>query len=514
MSKANKLYKIFMTSMIVIIAGLLLATGIIAIQKQMKLKTSFDYIPGVDVEVFVKNDDNPTEKLIFRNYANGTNGIYVNSTYCSLSATTLTFNNAFVTAYGNNFTLVVYNYSNFTIATEITSTTTAKVGANTVEAVEPEITPPTARIEIGESGKFVISCEPIIPQETVLQISFEQFTSSTLKTGQEVNTAIGTSATSVVFGDWSDYESEVSQTWDENETDLSLEENDDSIKIFSGKTDSNAKYILSENRILANEDCSYMFNGCTKIESLNFENFYTDDVTNMSYMFSNYRSSAALDLSSFDTSNVTDMSDMFSYYSSRAALDLSSFDTSKVTNMSYMFYEYHSRSSAALDLSSFDTSNVTNMMEMFSFYSSRAALDLSSFDTSNVTNMMGMFTYYNSSEALDLSSFDTSNVTNMNSMFMCSTLTSIDLSNFDTSKVTDMSHMFNSCSNLTTIYVSEKWSTEKVTSSYSYRMFYNCTSLVGGAGTTCNGAETDDVTYAKIDGGSSNPGYFTRKTII
>ena len=175
MSKGSRLYKIFITSMIVIIAGMLLATGIIAIQKQMKLKTSFDYIPGVDVEVFVKNDDNPTEKLIFSNYANGTNRIYVDTTYCSLSATTLTFNNAFVTAYGNNFSLVVYNYSNFTISTEITSTTTAKVGENTVEAVEPEITPATSQIETGESGEFVISCEPIIPQETIISIQFEEY---------------------------------------------------------------------------------------------------------------------------------------------------------------------------------------------------------------------------------------------------------------------------------------------------------------------------------------------------
>ena len=444
MSKSDKLYKTFMTSMIVIIAGLLLATGIIAIQKQMKLKTSFDYIPSVDVEVFVKNDDNPTEQLIFSNYANGTNGIYVNSKYCTLSATTLTFNNAFVTAYGNNFTLVVYNYSNFTIATEITSTTTAKVGENTIEAVEPEITPATSQIETGESGEFVISCEPIIPQETVLQISFEQFTKSTLKTGQEVNTAIGTSATSVVFGYWSDYESEVSQTWADNTTDLSLEENDDSIKIFSGKTDSNAKYILSENRIYANVDCSYMFDSCAEIESLNFENFYTDNVTNMSGMFGACSSSVALDLSSFDTSNVTDMSFMFLGYSSSVALDLTPLDTSNVTNMSFMF----------------------------SYYSSSAALDLTPLDTSNVTNMMGMFGGYSSSAALDLTPLNTSNVTNMRSMFnSCSSIETLDLSNFDTSNVTDMSAMFANCSNLTTIKVSSsKWTTAASANS----MFANC----------------------------------------
>ena len=67
MTKQEKIYRIFMTTMIVIIAGLLLATGIIAIQKQMKLKANIEFLPGINVEIFVKNEDNPTETLIFRN---------------------------------------------------------------------------------------------------------------------------------------------------------------------------------------------------------------------------------------------------------------------------------------------------------------------------------------------------------------------------------------------------------------------------------------------------------------
>ena len=41
-------------------------------------------------------------------------------------------------------------------------------------------------------------------------------------------------------------------------------------------------------------------------------------------------------------------------------------------------------------------------------------------------------------------------------------------------------------------------------------MFKNCTSLVGGKGTTYD-ANHVDKEYAHIDGGSSNPGYFTAK---
>ena len=42
-------------------------------------------------------------------------------------------------------------------------------------------------------------------------------------------------------------------------------------------------------------------------------------------------------------------------------------------------------------------------------------------------------------------------------------------------------------------------------------MFMNCDKLVGGKGTAYNDANAKDKTYAHIDGGTSNPGYFTKK---
>ena len=93
-------------------------------------------------------------------------------------------------------------------------------------------------------------------------------------------------------------------------------------------------------------------------------------------------------------------------------------------------------------------------------------------------------------------------------MFFDSKATTLDLSSFDTSNVTDMSWMFSDCSNLKTIYASDKFNTNSVTSS-SY-MFTGSSNLVGGAGTTYNSSFVDK-TYARIDGGTSNPGYFTLK---
>jgi hypothetical protein len=42
-------------------------------------------------------------------------------------------------------------------------------------------------------------------------------------------------------------------------------------------------------------------------------------------------------------------------------------------------------------------------------------------------------------------------------------------------------------------------------------MFFDCTSLVGSQGTTYSSSHVDK-TYAHVDGGSNDPGYFTLKT--
>ena len=246
------------------------------------------------------------------------------------------------------------------------------------------------------------------------------------------------------------------------------------------------------------KDMGWMFSG-SQATTLDLSNFNTSNVTNMEGMF-NKSEATALDLSSFNTSNVTNMEGMFNK-SEATALDLSNFNTSNVTNMSWMF---SNSQTTTLNLSNFNTSNVTNMEEMF-YKSQATTLDVSSFNTSNVTNMKYMFGSI-PAITIDVSKFNTSKVTNMYAMFYRSQITTLDLSSFDTSNVTDMSFMFNNSIKLKTIYASNKFKTDLVTSSSN--MFYNSTLLVGGSGTTYNSSYVDK-TYARIDGGTSKPGYFT-----
>ena len=276
---------------------------------------------------------------------------------------------------------------------------------------------------------------------------------------------------------------------------------------------------------------NWMFSSCSSLKSINVTNFDTSNVTDMGRMFNNCNGLTSLDVSNFNTSNVTYMDNMFSNCSGLTSLDVSNFDTSNVTNMDYMFYGCSGLTSlnvsnfdtsnvtdmdyifsncsglTSLNVSNFDTSNVTDMSHMFSGCSGLTSLDVSNFDTSNVTNMGSMFYGCSGLTSLNVSNFDTSNVTNMNSMFSgCSGLTSLDVSNFNTSNVILMGSMFSGCSGLKTVFAGDGWTTENVT--YSDKMFDGCTNLVGGKGTKYNKLYVNKE-YAHIDGGSSNPGYFT-----
>ena len=182
-------------------------------------------------------------------------------------------------------------------------------------------------------------------------------------------------------------------------------------------------------------------------------------------------------------------------------------NTSEVTDMCCMFALCQQLTS--LDLSHFNTANVTDMYGMFAFCQQLTTLDLSHFNTANVADMRHMFHECSSLTSLDLSSFNTANVTNMYCMFVsCFELTTLDLSSFNTANVKNMVYTFEFCNSLSTIYVGDGWNTERVTSSEG--MFTDCFNLVGGMGTTYDANHVDKA-YAHIDGGTSNPGYFTEK---
>ena len=312
-----------------------------------------------------------------------------------------------------------------------------------------------------------------------------------------------------------------------------------------------------------------LFSGCTGLTSLDLSSFNTSNVTiKMSSMFYNcYNLRTIYVGSGWSTAAVLNASNMFENCTSLVGGQGTTFDgyhtgidyahidggpsnpgyftewkeayacytPSNTTLTFYYDSQRSSRTGTTYDLNTGSRSpgwysdgtytNVTKVVFDPSFAGARptstqewyymmtnlsSITGLSYLNTSQVTNMSWMFGFCTILPSLDVSSFNTANVTNMSCVFYgCASITSLNLSSFNTSKVTSMANLFRNCTNLQTIYVGNGWSTDAVTNS-GY-MFDKCNSLVGGQGTTWDRDKPKDKTYAHIDGGPSNPGYFTDK---
>lgn len=160
------------------------------------------------------------------------------------------------------------------------------------------------------------------------------------------------------------------------------------------------------------------------------------------------------------------------------------------TSIAYWFYRL--RHCIEMDLTNLDTSRCTNMNYAFAYvgysvYTRDAVplLDLSMFDTSKVTTMEYMFNHLYGGKVIDISSWE-----------VASTVSTFDL--------------FSYCNLTETIYASNEF---EIPATVSYGFFSDCFNLVGGSGTAWADHLEDGNTskFARIDGGSSAPGYFTAK---
>ena len=223
-------------------------------------------------------------------------------------------------------------------------------------------------------------------------------------------------------------------------------------------------------------NCSFWFKDFMMLNRIEgIENLNTEQVTDMYSMFSSCSSLTSLDVTHFNTANVTDMSEMFD-------------DCSKLTS---------------LDVTNFNTVNVTKMKRMFSGCSKLTSLDVTKFNTANVKDMTNMFSGCSSLTSLDVTNFNTENVTSMRNMFGNNFgLSSLDVTNFNTKNVTNMTEMFQNCIALKTIYVGDKFVTDKVTDGSD--MFLRCDKLKGANALDKNKPKTG------FDNANYKTGYFTK----
>ena len=218
--------------------------------------------------------------------------------------------------------------------------------------------------------------------------------------------------------------------------------------------------------------------------------------------FQNYVNLTSIEgIEYLNTSQVTDMHNMFYNCYHLQTTDFSGFDTRKVKDMSNMFYNCGSLKS--LDISNFNTSEVTDMRNMFYHCIGLTSLDLSHLNTSKVSIMISMFQLCSNLLSVNLSGWDTRNVGSMDHMFeKCISLKTLDLSGFDTrEKTCAMDDMFNTCKELTTIFVSDKF-VVGTRGTGDGTMFLECKKL--------KGANAFDKDKTGIDNANYKTGYFTK----
>ena len=241
----------------------------------------------------------------------------------------------------------------------------------------------------------------------------------------------------------------------------------------------------------------------TNVTKVVFEPAFADArPTNCNEWFQGYVNLTSIEgIEYLNTSQVTDMHNMFYNCYHLQTTDFSGFDTRKVKDMSNMFYNCGSLKS--LDISNFNTSEVTNMRSMFYHCIGLTSLDLSHLNTSKVSIMISMFQSCFNLLSVNLSGWDTRNVGSMYHMFEgCKSLKTLDLSGFDTrEKTCSMGDMFNTCNELTTIFVSDKFAVGTgVTGDGT--MFLGCNKL--------KGANAFDKNKTGIDNANYKTGYFTK----
>lgn len=262
--------------------------------------------------------------------------------------------------------------------------------------------------------------------------------------------------------------------------------------------------------------CYKWFSGFSYLKALDLSYLNTSKVTNMSEMFKGCSRLNKINVSDkFTTDNVQSSNEMFAGCTSLEGLikcdGINNIDMTyaNFTNGYFLAVPYATLSNGVLTFKCDGAKGHYLLNEIgLPGWTDGVVLSITkvvfdeSFKNARPTSCLDWFFECKNLNTIEgFENFNTSKVTNMREMFKhCHGLKSLDLTNFDTSNVTDMGLMFYDCPGLTTIYVSDKFTTDKVQK--PEEMFSGCTSLSGAI--SCDGTTNIDGTYANYF-----TGYFT-----
>lgn len=163
----------------------------------------------------------------------------------------------------------------------------------------------------------------------------------------------------------------------------------------------------------------------------------------------------------------------------------------------YSWFGYFTKLTNVIGIENLNTSETVYFEKTFEVCHALKSLDLSSWNTGKAESFDMMFYGCESLEDLCIDGFNTASATRLGPMFAyCYCLKELDLTSFNTANVEYMNRMFAECSSLNTIYVSDAFKTDKVSSSDA--MFFGCTSLKGAMAYNPN---CTDAAYANYETG-------------
>ncbi len=197
-------------------------------------------------------------------------------------------------------------------------------------------------------------------------------------------------------------------------------------------------------------DMSYMFAYCESLRNVDLNSLNTEKVTSMDHMFLSCSRLENMTIS-FSANELLDIHGMFEDCRNLETIIFDGFETNKVTNMKELFLNCVNLKEINFG-HGFCTSSVTRMGSMFRNCTRLKKLNLNKFDTSNVIEISYMFENCESIKELDLSSFEGSKDRNIRNMFSgCRNLERVNLKNYDMTNVEFVFALFMNCENLKTV---------------------------------------------------------------
>ena len=232
-------------------------------------------------------------------------------------------------------------------------------------------------------------------------------------------------------------------------------------------------YFLADGPIYSPANSAELFIGMSSLVKVDTENFDVSRVTDMYKMFRDCTSLSTIDVSDWDTSNVTRMGHMFRACFALEWIDVSEWDTGKVEVFNSMFSDSSSNTGRMkinnLDFSGWDMSSATNISYMFYGCGQMTDLDLSGWDVSKVTTMNHTFCDCFNMKNYNFTGWNTVSLEMLNAAFNGNdSLVTIDLSDFDTQNVYDFGQLFDGCYSLENIIGLNKWDTSKAIYYYEF----------------------------------------------